>query len=290
MSKVNLDTQVLGLIGYPLGHSISPLIHNYALEYFDLNFVYLAFDLAPEKLKAGINGFRALNVKGVNVTIPHKREVLSLLDEVDDIAQKIGAVNTIVNQQGQLKGYNTDVTGFRRMIEDDGGFSIPNKSALIIGAGGASRAVGTALCEGGIKEIYLVNRTLKKAEKLASFWQDNYPQVSVKAGELNKDFYVPLLGEIDLVVDTTPVGMEPNIEQPPVIATEKFHPGMLVVDLVYNPAQTTILKAAKKQGAETINGLPMLLYQAAEAFKMWTGCEPEVEHWYRLLEKETDMR
>ncbi len=281
--NIDTNTGILGLIGYPLGHSISPLIHNYSLKKMNLNYVYLAFELKPDIFYKGIEGLKALNIKGFNITIPYKKKILSHLDQVDQIADNIGAVNTVVNNDGKLKGYNTDAYGFKKMLEKDGDFSIQGKKALIVGAGGASRSAGTVLCESGIKELYILNRTRDKAENLAQIWKEKYPDVFIKSEELNIDFYKPLMKKIDLLIDTTPVGMEPEVDVKPVIDRDCFHSSMLVVDLVYNPPQTTILKAAKKSGARTLNGMPMLLYQAAEAFKLWLGKEPNIEEWYQII-------
>lgn len=283
---IDSKTRVLGLFGYPLGHSISPLLHNQALKDLGLNYVYLPFPIEPGYLEDGVRAIRALNIRGVNVTIPYKEEVIPFLDEVDSLARKIGAVNTIVNNNGKLKGYNTDFTGFQRMLEEDGRFRIEGKKAVIIGAGGASRAVGIALCQRGIEEIHLLNRTRERAEELALSWQKYYPEIKIKTGGLEYDYCKPLISRADLLVDTTPVGMAPNMEVEPVIPAEVLHSNLLVVDLVYNPAETTLLKAAKRAGAETLNGLGMLLYQGIEAFKLWTDIEPEIDSWRTLVEKE----
>lgn len=277
--KINTETEILGLIGYPLEHTFSPYLHNYALDKLDLNYVYLTFEIRPENLQEGIKGLKSLGIRGVNVTIPYKEKVLSFLDEVDSLADEIGAVNTIINKDENLKGFNTDALGFKRMLEEDGDFEINNKKVLIIGAGGASRAVGSVLCRNGIKELYLINRTRKKAEELGHIWQKNYPHVKIETGILAPEYYNLLLKRVDLVVDTTPVGMSPEIDVPPVISTEKFHSNLLVVDLVYNPAVTTILDAARKAGAKTLNGQGMLLYQGIEAFELWTGVDPDNIEW-----------
>ncbi|MFW5998198.1 MAG: shikimate dehydrogenase [bacterium] len=283
---IDVNTKKLGLIGYPLGHSISPLLHNSAFKQMALNYVYLAFQIKPEELVQGIKGIKALDIKGVNVTIPYKKKVMPFLKEIDDIAQKIGAVNTLVNKNGNFYGYNTDAYGFKKMLNQDGNFYIENKKALIIGAGGASRAVGIVLCENDIDELYIINRTEAKAKKLADEWKEKYAEVKITSGGLDKNFYNPFLKDMDLIVDTTSVGMEPKADVDPVIVADKFHSNMLVVDLVYNPPETTILKAAQKRGAETINGLNMLLYQAEKSFELWTGKSPDLENWFNLVKTE----
>lgn len=280
--KIDINTKILGLIGYPLGHSISPLLHNYSLEKLDLNYVYLAFALEPDSIQKGLEGLTALNFRGINVTIPHKNRVIPYLDELDPLAQKIGAVNTIVNDNNKLQGYNTDAAGFKRMLEDDGNFIISGKKAAVIGAGGASRAVGVVLCHSGISELYVINRTYDKARKLVRTWQQFYENIKIEAVPMEIAEYQPLIKKMDLIVDTTPVGMSPETDVEPVIAAHTLHAGQLVVDLVYNPPETTLMKAARSQGAQTLNGLDMLLYQGIEAFKLWTGQEPDVDDWREL--------
>jgi shikimate dehydrogenase len=280
---INIKTQVLGLIGYPLGHSLSPLLHNQAIKELGLNYVYLAFEVEPANLREALEGIRALNVKGINVTIPFKEKVIPLLDEVDPLASQVGAVNTICNEGGYLKGYNTDVTGLRRMIEEDGEFNLKGKKAVVVGAGGAGRAAGFALCQAGIGEIYLLNRTLQKAMGVTAEWKQYYPGVSIDCGPLEVKHYYSILKEADLLIDTTPIGMAPEVDVPPVIAEKALHPELLVIDLVYNPRETTLLKAARRVGADTLDGLGMLLYQGIESFKIWTGYSPSVESWRELV-------
>ncbi|MFW6381651.1 MAG: shikimate dehydrogenase, partial [Bacillota bacterium] len=243
----------------------------------------LAFSIKPEELIDAVRGLRALNIRGMNVTIPHKEAVIPLLDEIDPLAKKIGAVNTIVNNKAVFKGYNTDVPGLIRMVEDDGGFSISGKKAMIVGAGGAARAAGIALLQQGIKEIYLVNRTVLKAEKLAADWKKYY-NTTVITGALSPDFYSQYIKDIDLLIDTTPVGMSPEVEVPPVIEENYLHSNLLVVDLVYNPAETSLLKAACRSGAQTMNGMGMLLYQGIESFKIWTGRDIDVNTWWSIVD------
>ncbi len=280
---INADTKILGLIGYPLGHTISPLLHNYSLNENNLNYIYLPFPVENDKLADAITGFKAINFRGLNVTIPHKESVIPLLDNIDPIAKKIGAVNTILNDKGILTGYNTDVTGLIRMIEEDGNFNIKGKTAMLIGAGGAARAAGIALLEEGISELYLLNRTASKAENLTAEWKEHYPLASIYYGSLNPDSYKSYIDSVELLIDTTPRGMEPNVDVPPVITTEYLHSNMLVVDLVYNPKETTLIKAAKSAHADYLNGMGMLLYQGIDSFKIWTGIDIDADRWWSLV-------
>lgn len=282
---VNIKTTLLGLIGYPIGHSYSPLLHNSTLRRLGLNYVYLAFSVKPGELADAVVGIRSLNIRGVNVTIPYKEEVISLLDKIDPLAERVGAVNTIVNDEGILKGYNTDVIGIKRMIEEEAGFMIEEKNVVIVGAGGAARAVGVAVCESGAAGITIINRTHKKAKLLADFLEKTYSNLSIGYVELSVDQYYNVIKEADLLIDTTPIGMAPEIKVSPVIEPQALHRDLLVIDLVYNPAETVLLKAARDVNASCLNGEGMLLYQGIESFKLWTGHEPEVTKWKEILKK-----
>jgi shikimate dehydrogenase len=278
------DIRILGLIGHPLGHSFSPLLHNVAIKNKGLNYVYLNFDVDFKFLSEAINGLRVLNFRGLNVTIPYKEVIIPMLDKLDPLAEEIGAVNTIVNDEGVLKGYNTDVYGFKTMLEEDGGYKIKGGKALIIGSGGASKAVVTTLCRNDIEEIYIFNRTLKKAIKMAYLWNEKYPDIKIRPYELSDKNYESIIDKINLLVDTTSVGMYPDINAEPVIKADYLHDGLLVVDLVYNPSETGLIKEAKKVGAKTLNGIGMLLYQGAESFKLWTNNEIDISLWRNIID------
>ena len=282
---VDVNTGILGLIGYPLGHSLSPLLHNNTIEREGLNYIYLPFPVEPDKLPAALEGFRAINVKGLNVTIPYKEEVISYLDRVDPLAARIGAVNTIVNEEGVFTGYNTDLAGLIRMIREDGNFNIGGKKVMLAGAGGAARAAGIGILEEGAAGLYVLNRNYTKAEKLAEEWREYYPEIEIKALPLEAEAYKSLIGEVELLIDSTPVGMAPQTDTAPVIPGEYLHEDMLVVDLVYNPRETCLLKAAKEAGAKTLDGLGMLIYQGIEAFRLWTGHEADPVNWWKLVKK-----
>jgi len=272
---IDINTGILGLIGHPLSHSLSPRLHNYYLQENDLNYVYLPFDVEPKNIEEAIKGLKSLNFRGVNITIPYKEKIINYLDYVDEEAQDIGAVNTVVNNDGDLYGYNTDASGFIRMLKEDGKFDIKGQKAIIIGAGGASKAVGFALCRKGIKEIYIINRTPTRALELAELWRNIYPDVKIDYGNLESGNHKKIFNKFQLVIDTTPVGMVPDTDVKPVISPEYLHSNLLVVDLVYNPLETVLIKEAKKRGARTLNGMGMLLYQGIESFYLWTGVKPE---------------
>lgn len=282
---VDINTGILGIVGYPLGHSLSPLLHNSSIEKEKLNYIYLPFPVARDKFPAAMAGFRAINVRGLNITIPYKEEVISYLDRVDPLAARVGAVNTIVNDGGVFAGYNTDLPGLIRMIKEDGDFVIKGKKVMLIGAGGAARAAGIGVLEEGAASLYVLNRNLPKAEKLAEEWKQYYPEIEIKALALEAEAYKSYIEEVELLIDSTPVGMLPQKEVAPVIPGEFLHEGMLVVDLVYNPRETCLLKAAKEAGAKTLDGLGMLIYQGIEAFRLWTGHEVDPADWWELVKK-----
>lgn len=281
---IDNKTKILGLFGYPLEHSFSPLLHNQAIKELGLNYAYFSFPVKPDLLKDAVSGLRALNFRGVNVTIPYKEKIIPYLDELDSLAEKVGAVNTIVNNDGILKGYNTDVIGLKRMIEEDAGYTLQGYRAVVIGAGGAARAACFTVLQGGAKELTILNRTGEKAVLLAESVEKYYPSVDIKglSFQLDKECR-KIVENANIVIDTTPVGMSPAIEVEPIIPEKWLNPGQLIVDLVYNPPITTLLKAAQKAGTAAINGKGMLLYQGIEAFKIWTGLEPNVESWKKLI-------
>lgn len=282
---VDINTGILGLVGYPLGHSLSPLLHNATIEKEKLNYIYLPFPVEEKKFAAAMEGFRAINVRGLNITIPYKEAVIPFLDKVDPLAARIGAVNTIVNEEGVFTGYNTDLAGLIRMIREDGNFNIGGKKVMLAGAGGAARAAGIGILEEGAAGLYVLNRNYTKAEKLAEEWREYYPEIEIKALPLEAEAYKSLIGEVELLIDSTPVGMAPQTDTAPVIPGEYLHEDMLVVDLVYNPRETCLLKAAKEAGAKTLDGLGMLIYQGIEAFRLWTGHEAEPVNWWKLVKK-----
>ena len=264
-----------GLIGYPLGYTVSPIMHNAAFESLGIGYLYLPFKVREEGLKRAIEGVRVLNIRGLNVTMPHKVAIIPLLDELDPLAEKIGAVNTIVNSGGILKGYNTDAEGFlkallERSIEPEG------KSIVVLGAGGASHAVSLILAQRGAN-LCILNRLqgLKRAKGLAGRISKISPR-KARALELNRENLNGVLAEADILVNTTSVGMSPSIDET-LVPAELLRPGLIVYDIVYNPVRTKLLSEAEAAGAKTIPGLEMLLRQGALAFKLWTGREAPIE-------------
>ncbi|MEO2117680.1 MAG: shikimate dehydrogenase [Methanocaldococcus sp.] len=269
---VDAKTKVIGLIGHPVEHSFSPIMHNAAFKDKGLNYVYVAFDVLPENLKYVIDGAKALGIVGFNVTIPHKIEIMKYLDGIDKDAQLIGAVNTIKIEDGKAIGYNTDGIGARKALEEEIG-KVKGNNIVIYGAGGAARAVAFELAKDN--NIIIANRTIEKAEKLA---KEIAEKLNKKFGEEVKFSGLDVdLNGIDIIINATPIGMYPNVDVEPIVKAENMREDMVVMDLIYNPLETVLLKEAKKVNAKTINGLGMLIYQGAVAFKIWTGVEPNIE-------------
>lgn len=274
-NMINSETKLLGLIGHPVEHSLSPIMHNEALRDKNLNYVYLAFDVpSPENLKHVVNGAKSLGMGGFNITIPYKLDIIKYLDRIDNESELIGAVNTVKIENNTATGYNTDGLGARMSLEEELG-KVENKNILIIGAGGASRAVAFELAKNN--DITIINRTVEKARILSEEISKKLNKL-INYGNLNID-----IKEFDIIIHTTPIGMYPNVDVQPIINTDDINESMVVMDLIYNPEETVLLKEAKKQGAKTINGLGMLVYQGAIAFEIWTGVKPDVEVMKRAL-------
>jgi len=262
-------TKVCGVIGDPIEHTMSPVIHNAAFRNMGMDYVYLPFRVKKEEVGRAIEGMRALNIRGLNVTIPHKVAVIPFLDELDPLASKIGAVNTIVNDNGVLKGYNTDATGFLRPLLEEG-IEPKGKSVAILGAGGAAKAVSFILAERGA-HIVILNRRQEMdwAEELASQISRAFSR-EVTALELNRENLAGVLGKTEILVNTTSVGMSPDTGKTPV-DTDLLRPDLVVYDIVYNPIKTRLRQEAEAAGATVISGLDMLVWQGALAFEKWTG-------------------
>jgi len=271
--------KVCYLLGYPVGHSMSAVMHNAAFEELNLKYRYDLRGVSPAKLGAFMTGeMRAQAVRGANVTIPHTAAVMEYLDEVDREALAVGAVNTIVNQDGSLKGYNTDGRGAIRALEEAHG-ELEGVTAVIVGAGGAARAIGYHL-SAKAGRITILNRTLSRAEELAAHLS-SMPECSatIEPSSLRRSELEEALKDANILINTTPVGMTPDVEGTPVDGS-LIRLGTLVFDTVYNPLRTRLLREAEEAGARTLSGLRMLVYQGAAAFRLWTGLEPPVELMY----------
>jgi len=274
-SPISGKTKICGVIGDPVEHTMSPSMHNAAFNQLGLDYIYLPFRVQKEELGKAIEGMRALNIKGLNVTIPHKVMVMPLLDKIDPLAEKIGAVNTIVNNGGALTGYNTDAAGFLQALLERGARP-DGKNAVILGAGGASRAISFILAERGAN-LVILNRQLELdwAEELARRISRAFKQ-ETKALELNTETLSAILETADIMVNATNVGMNPDIDGTPVPA-RLIKPGLVVFDAVYNPLKTRLLREAEEAGARTISGIDMLAWQGALAFEKWTNQKAPLE-------------
>ena len=264
-------TRVLGVIGDPIAHTSSPAMHNAALEALGLDYVYAAFHVEPAALPKALAGMRALEIAGLNITVPHKQAVMAYLDEISVEAEAIGAVNTIAFRDGRLLGYNTDAFGIIESLRADGGLErFPAKVALL-GAGGASRAILYALlARKEVEEILLLNRTVANAEALAG---DLDGQGRVQVGAL-AEYHD--MADVGLLINSTAIGMHPNEGESPLADPSCLHEQMLVADIVYNPLETVLIRQASAVGAKAINGLGMLAWQGARSFEIWTGVKPPV--------------
>jgi len=258
-------TVMYGVFGDPVRHSKSPVMMNRAFKETGLNAAYAAFHILPGTLQAAVQGIRALGFRGVNVTIPHKEEVMLYLDEIDEGARQIGAVNTIVNEQGKLIGYNTDGIGYVRSLKEETGFAVNNKNILMLGAGGAARGVVHALAKERPARIWIANRTPERARQLAMEMSHLADIEGIAMTEVAR-----VAEQADLIVNNTPLGMHPNVNETPLDAS-LIGPHMVVSDLVYNPLITRFLREASAAGARIHGGLGMFVYQGAYAFEYWTG-------------------
>ncbi len=281
----NVETEVFALLGENLSYSISPLLHNTSYDKLGINALYLPVETDPENFDKMIDCMISIGFSGWNITNPYKEKILPLLSHLSSLAKDAGAVNTVLNRNGRLTGYNTDVTGFQRQLEESG-FKIKDNKAAVIGAGGAARAVIVALANSNIESIFILNRSFAKAEKLADIYQAKYEDIKFVAAGLDEDSQQKYLAEAMIIIDTTPVGTFPDIDAKPVIDVNLIKADQLVIDLVYNPTKTVLLKEAEKRGATINNGLSMLIYQAEMAFKLWTKEMPGRNSWFKLAKKE----
>ena len=262
-------TQLLGVIGHPVSHSLSPLMHNAALAKLGLDYVYLPFPVAPENLERAIAGFASIGVVGFSITIPHKQAILPLLSEISPIAQAIGAVNTVTRQGDKWVGTNTDVAGFIAPLQTTYHQDWSQKKAVILGNGGAARAVVAGCIQLGLAEIHVVGRNLRKLQAFTQSWQNSPFADKFQVHEWQE---LPnLLHQANLLVNTTPMGMYPHVDESPLSSQEMgYLPGdAIVYDLIYIPKPTKFLHLAEKQGAIMIDGLEMLVQQGAAALKIW---------------------
>ncbi len=278
MKILNAKTHLYGIFGNPVHHSLSPLIHNEVFQALKMNAVYLAFEIRQESLRLAFEAVRSLGIKGVNITIPFKEQALSFVDEIpEDLDRRVGALNTVVNRDGRLFGYNTDVSGFLTAIKEELRFNPEGKTALVLGAGGAARGVVFALAHTHAGKIMIHNRTQTRAQGLQEHVSSYFPETEIDSTVSLTDLKA---AKIDLVVNATSCGMEKQDPLP--MDLHALNHKAAVYDLVYSPGETRFLKIAKALRLPCANGLGMLAAQAALSFELWTGKKDGVRS--RMLE------
>lgn len=280
--KIDGKTRLVGILGDPVAHSLSPGMQNAALASLGLNICYVPLPVEPEQLPEAVAGLRAMQFRGANVTIPHKIAVANLLDSLDVSAVRTGAVNTIVNNDGTLTGHNTDGIGFIRALAEVAEVDFSEAPALILGAGGAARAVAVALAENGCPRITIINRTPDRANQLKTLLVSEFPAAEVTVRAWEDDLGEPL-AQNRLVVNATSLGMKSNLKQA-WAGVDKLTASHVVCDLVYSTKQTSLLTAAKEKGATLMGGTGMLLHQGAASFKLWTAREAPLDVMRKALE------
>ena len=270
--KINGKTRICAIIGDPVEHSLSPIMHNAAFEELGLNLVYITFEVNSRNLKRAILGVRSLGILGLNITMPHKNAAIKYLDELDAVAKAINAVNTVVNQQGTLIGYNTDGAGVIRALKENHVYPL-DKKLVLLGAGGAAKAIAYQVSQ-EVKELVILNRTLDKAKKLTEMLKNS--GIKIKNQILSSNVLKKELSTADILINATSVGMSPNINRSPV-PSEYLHSDLDVMDIIYNPIKTKLLEDAKNVGAKIVTGIDMLIYQGAVAFEIWTSCPAPID-------------
>ncbi|WP_456426013.1 shikimate dehydrogenase [Desulfurobacterium sp.] len=275
MLRITGKTDVYGIFGFPVKHSLSPLMQTAAFEALGIDAVYVPFEVNPDNLGGAVSGLRAMNIKGINVTVPLKEKIVPFLDRIDEVAAFLGAVNTVKNENGVLSGYNTDGDGFVDSLEEEG-VDVRGKTVLLIGAGGSGKAVAFALLKRGAGRVIIANRTLDRAVALSEKLKSYGDVEAISLEDVER-----VLSSADLIVNTTSVGMRET--DPPLFDYEVIPPSVVVVDIIYKPFKTELLKVAEGKGAKIINGLGMLVHQGARAFRIWTGKEPPVDVMKRVI-------
>ena len=280
MTHYSGKTKVLGVIGDPVSHTASPKMHMAQLTQSGLAYVYVPFHVKPEALQQAIEGLKALSIRGINVTIPHKEEMVSLCDVVDSEAKAIGAVNTVVNENGVLTGYNTDGRGFILSLHEELSFDVRSKKVVVVGAGGASRAIVYALLQAGVTSLVLSNRNVSRAESLMADMPETECECSV-LGLADESLYVALQNA-DLIINTTSVGMGDTLGKSPFISHDWILSSHVCCDIIYSPPRTQFLEEAQKRHATVLNGAGMLAGQAVFAYEYFTNQPAE----YAILRAE----
>lgn len=284
INEITGHTKLTGLLGSPVAHSKSPLMHNESFRQLGLDYVYLCFDVPENDLKTAFEGLKKLNVAGFNCTMPDKTLICQFLDELSPAASMIGAVNTVVNENGKFIGHNTDGIGYMQSVKD-AGFDIIGDTMTLLGAGGAASSIFVQAAIDGVKNINVFSikdRFWDNAERMVEMVNKN-TNCNAKLFELGDDSVLAnAIANSQILTNATSVGMAPNTDNCIINDKSMLREDLIVSDVIYNPMETKLLTMAKEQGCKTFNGLYMLLYQGAEAFKIWTGKEMPVEHIKKL--------
>ena len=283
LDNINHSTKIVGIIGHPIKHSFSPQMHNKCFSSQGLNYIYLPFDVPTSNLKDALKSMNVLGIRGLNVTLPHKEKIIQFMDHVSEEASIVGAVNTVVNEGNQLFGYNTDVNGIVESLvpyKDE----IAKSTVSIIGAGGAARSVLYALIRHfKVDKINIINRTEERTESIKDHFIDKMRFENIKTYELMAKENLAQYQESKLIINTTSIGMHPNIDDTPTDIKESFNSSQIVFDLIYNPIKTKFIEIAESQGAKVINGLNMFVVQGAKSFELWTGNKMDANLMYDEL-------
>ena len=270
---VSGKTRVCGVIGDPIEHTLSPIMHNAAFNALKLDYTFLAFKVKPAELENAVNGMRALNIRGLNVTMPHKSTVLNYLDRTDLSAQIVNSVNTVLNKESKLFGFNTDGVGALKALRENG-VELKGRKVLLLGAGGAARAIAYAMAKES-DELAVLNRTVKQAQALAKLLEKTANK-KIGTGALSPREIQQNLQDSDILINATSVGMKPKADES-LVAPKLLRPDLAVMDIVYSPIETKLAKDAKAAGAKVVSGVEMLIYQGAASFEIWTGKSAPVE-------------
>lgn len=280
-SNPNYKAELVGVFGHPVAENPTVVMQEAAFQALNLNWRYLTIEVYPEDLEAAMQGLRAFNMKGINLTIPHKVEVLKYLDEVKSEAALMGAVNTVVRIDDKLVGENTDGKGFMRALRQDAKVNPENKNVVLLGAGGAARSITVELALAGAKQITIVNRSVERGKVLTELLNEKTP---VNAGFVQWQAAYSIPADTDILVNATSIGLFPKVHEKPDLNYDSIRPDMVVCDVIPTP-MTQFLTTAQERGAKTVDGLGMLVYQGAIGFKLWTGLDAPVETMYQALTK-----
>lgn len=270
MNRIKGSTRLISIIGNPVKHSKSPYMHNTSFEKLNLDFAYMAFEIEEEKVEKSVEAMKTLDARGFNITMPYKEEVMEFLDVIDKEAEIIGSVNTVLNDNGKLIGYNTDGKGFVKSLEEKG-IKFKDEKIVIIGSGGAARAIAIQLAFDSAREIVIANRTIENAQTISNIINENIPKTNARSIVLDGKLLKEELRDAKILINTTSIGMKKTEDKSVIEDIDTLHKDLFVADIIYDPPKTKLLSQAEKIGCKTMNGLGMLVYQGAIAFKIWTG-------------------